>query len=168
MRLQCTERMGGIVSEVTAGSFVAHKVTNVLSVGIPFLLHLATLLDDLLLEEAAFGELDVGYQPSEACEVLVTTRAINILFVGVHLRRVRLKLKTSTGKAYEVMVLLASLVTLEVLGANITCDVTMAIHFVSVILREGLEGKFALGAYGWLLLKDLLAMRRWHLDGGGW
>lgn len=64
------------------------------------------------------------------------------------------------------MVLLASFMALEVLGADLAGNVTAAVHFVLVVVHEGFEGELALRADGGLLLEDLLTTRGRHFGGG--
>lgn len=85
VRLWGREWAGAIVVEVSSSSSVVLEVSGILSIGIPILLHLAILLDNLSLEVLALSELDMGHQASKARKVLVTSGTAHVLLVGVHL-----------------------------------------------------------------------------------
>jgi hypothetical protein len=76
------------------------------------------------------------------------------------------RIESEQGDAYEIMVLLASFVTLEILGANITSNVATAMNLMLMVVRERLEGELTFGADGRLFVEDLLATRGRHCGGG--
>jgi hypothetical protein len=80
-----SERARSGIIEITSGSAIVDVFPDILGVSVPLFLHLSASLERLLLEVLALSELDVGHQASEASEVLVASRAVNILLVGVHL-----------------------------------------------------------------------------------
>jgi hypothetical protein len=60
------------------------------------------------------------------------------------------------------VVLLASFVTLKILGADFAGDMATAMDLVFMVVPKGLEGEFAFRADGRLLLEDLLTTRGRH------
>jgi hypothetical protein len=152
-----------VVSKVASSSSIVPEVSDILGIGVPFLLRAASKFKVFLRKHLAFSELNVGHQASKACKVPAASWTVQFLLVRVHLRRVRWPDRSEAGGGtYEIMVLFTGVVTLEILAADIAGNVTTAAEFVVVVICEALEGEFTFVADRWFLSKDLLTTRGWH------